>query len=354
MSRARALWRRLVGGAEGPQEHPVEAARTHVVLLDGTMSSLEPGQETSIGLIYRMLRDARHDCLYYEPGLEWRGLRRAPEVMAGLGINRQIRRSYMFLSHRYRPGDRVYLIGYSRGAYAVRSLAGMVDQIGLLRDAMLTHARVREAWELYRDAPGGAAARAFRDDLCHERAPITAVAVFDTVRAVGIRWPVLWRLFPEVHAFRSHRLGGSVEHGFHAMALDETRRAYALERWETAPSDGHRVEQVWFKGGHGDVGGHISGHEWGRPQANVSAVWMLERLAEVGLDLPDGWRARFKADPDARAVGSWRGWGPLFLSRARRRVGLDASEFLHPSAVGGRADGLVPVWGASQNTSKIG
>ncbi|PWJ20499.1 DUF2235 domain-containing protein [Jannaschia seohaensis] len=345
-NRLTQFWRRVFGGADGPAELPVEAPQAHVVLLDGTLSSLEEGQETSVGLTFKLLRDDGHDCLYYEPGMEWEGLRGLPGLISGYGINKQIRRAYMFLAHRYRPGDKVFLVGYSRGAYAVRALAGMIDKVGLLRDATLTHDRTREAWSYYCDDADGPAARAFQEELCHAKVSITAVGVYDTVSAVGVKWPVIWRLLPEVHAFHSHRLGPTTENGFQALALHETRRAYAPDRWETRPGDPNRVEQVWFKGGHGDVGGHLSGYLWARPQANVSAVWMLERLQAVGLELPGDWRARFPADETARPVGSWRGFGIFFLWRERREVGLDPSEALHPSAEGDWADGAVPLWSA--------
>ncbi|MGB3406318.1 MAG: DUF2235 domain-containing protein [Jannaschia sp.] len=311
-------------------------ADTHVVLLDGTMSSIVEGQETSIGLIWKMLLDDGHDCLYYEPGIEWRGWRHVPEVMAGVGINHQIRRAYAFLAHRYTPGDRIFLIGYSRGAYAVRALAGLIDRVGLLRNDALTDARVQEAYDHYRDDPTTAAARRFQAIHCHSRAQITAVGVFDTVQAVGIRWPVLWRLFPKVHAFRSHRLGQQVQNGFHAMALDETRNAFALDRWRTRGERTRSVHQVWFRGSHGDIGGHLWGQTRSRPLANIPLVWMLGQLEAVGLKLPTGWQDRFPMDPKAPSAGTWRGFGPLFLSRHQRPLGLDPSESLHPTAAAHR------------------
>jgi uncharacterized protein (DUF2235 family) len=103
---------------------------THVVLLDGTMSSLIPGCETNIGLIYRSAvgpAASAHVTLYYEPGIQWRGFRRAHEVVAGVGINRQIRRAYLFLARNYQPGDRVVLMGYSRGRLR-GALAGGADR----------------------------------------------------------------------------------------------------------------------------------------------------------------------------------------------------------------------------------
>ena len=340
--------RRLVGREEAGRERAVSRARTHVVLLDGTMSSLEPGCETSIGLIYRLLeRDTTH-CLYYEPGIAWRGWRHVTEIMAGVGINHQIRRGYMFLANRYRPGDKVFLIGYSRGAYAARALAGMVDRIGLLLPEHADEETVLAAYEHYRRDPTHPEARSFASRFCHKRAGITAVAVFDTVQAVGIRWPLLWRLFPAVHAFRSHRLGQSVAHGFHAMALDETRVAYALDRWRTRGTRTRSVEQVWFRGTHGDLGGQTGGFRASRPLANVPLVWMMSRLEHVGLDLPDGWEGAFPTDPTAPSVGNWRGFGPLFLARRRRIVGLDPSESVHESARGHRSAAKVREWGARE------
>ena len=323
------------------------------MLLDGTLSSLEPGFETSIGLIYRLLERETGHSVYYEPGIEWRGWRHVAEVMAGVGINLQIRRAYTFLARRYEPGDRVYLLGYSRGAYAVRALAGMIDRVGLLRAEHSSDTRVEEAYDHYREDPTTPAARSFAARYCHARAAIAAVGAFDTVQAVGIRWPVLWRLFPEVHAFRSHRLGRAVERGFHAMALDETRNAYALERWRTHGDRTASVEQVWFRGTHGDVGGHLGGRAGSRPLANVSLRWMLGRMAATGLDLPADWRDRFPADPDAPSVGNWRGFGWVFLSRARRVTGRDASETVHPSAKGHPNAGGLPVWSPDPGAAPV-
>lgn len=68
----------------------------------------------------------------------------------GPGINRQIRRAYGYLASRYRPGDRIFLFGYSRGAFAVRSLAGIMDRVGLLRADQATERNVQLAYRHYR------------------------------------------------------------------------------------------------------------------------------------------------------------------------------------------------------------
>lgn len=318
----------------GPQDTtPEETAGpcTHVILLDGTMTSLTPGEETNVGRIYHLLRAQGGYSLYYEPGIQWRGWARAHEVAAGVGINRQIRRAYAFLARRYSPGDRIFLVGYSRGAYGVRALAGLIDRLGLLRADVASPARVDEIYAHYREDPTSPTARAFVARHCHGEVPIEAVCVFDTVRALGNRWPLLWRLAPRVHAFRSNHLGRSVRAGFHALALHETRRAFAPEMWEVPAHRHAHVQQVWFRGSHGLVGGQVREDAEARQVANIPLVWMLDRMASRGLKLPPHWQNRFPRDPEATSPWGYRGTGRLFLARKGRVVGADASEWLHPS-----------------------
>jgi uncharacterized protein (DUF2235 family) len=312
-----------------------------VVLLDGTMSSLEPGQETNIGLIFRLLRDARAGgvrlSLYYEPGLQWQGWRRLHEVVQGRGLNRQIRRAYGHLATRCREGDRIWLFGYSRGAYAVRSLAGLIDRVGLLRREAATERNITTAYRHYQFTPDSDAARAFATAHCHGGGKggvrIEMVGVFDTVKALGWRLPVVWRFSEVGHVFHDHQLGPSVRRGYQALALDETRVVFAPVLWECPPGWQGEVEQVWFRGAHGDVGGQLAGDLRARALSNIPLVWMLAKAEAAGLALPAGWPARFPTDPAAPMIGSWRGWGKLFLARRRRVVGRDRSERIHPSAL---------------------
>ncbi len=304
---------------------------THVLILDGTMSSLDPGDESNAGLTYKLLSEVSGPSLtlYYEAGLQWQDWRATADVMMGRGINRQIRRAYGYLASRYREGDRIFLMGYSRGAYAVRSLAGVIDRVGLLKAEHATERNIVTAYRHYQSTPGSAAADAFSQAFCHAKAEVEMVGVWDTVKALGLRLPILWRWSEASHAFHSHALGPSIRHGFHALALDETRHAYAPVLWSGSPEWSGHVEQVWFRGTHGDVGGQLGGFHPARPLANVSLVWMLARAEGCGLALPVGWRARFGTDPQAPSVGTWRGWGKIFWLRGPRVVGQDPSERLH-------------------------
>ncbi len=324
-------FRRRLRAATSPNV-PARGPRDHVVILDGTMSSLEPGRETNAGRTYRLLCEAApHVSLFYEAGLQWRDWPSTLDVFMGRGINAKICRAYGFLAARYRPGDRIFLIGYSRGAFAVRSLAGVIDRIGLLRPEHALERNLRQAYRHYRFGPDRAAARAFAERFCHARVEIEAVAVWDTVKALGLRLPMLWRLTERRHIFHDHLLGGHIRHGFHALALDESRAVYEPVMWACPAERADVVEQVWFPGTHGDVGGQLGGFEPARPLANLPLVWMLERLEACGLPLPEGWASRSPADPQAPSVGQWRGGGKLFLLRKRRPVGLDPSERVHDS-----------------------
>ncbi len=310
----------------------------HVIILDGTMSSLDMGWETNAGLTYKLLAERGRVAgvsLYYEAGIQWEEWRRAPDVIMGRGINHQIRRAYGYLASRYREGDRIFLFGFSRGAYAVRSLAGVIDQVGLLTSDKATERAIRAIYRHYEMDAQSPAARRFAELHCHAEAPVEMVGVWDTVKALGLRLPLLWMLTEQRHSFHSHQLGRSIRHGFQALALDETRAVYEPVLWscDDRMAAGQVVEQVWFRGAHGDIGGQLGGYELARPLANIPLVWMLEKAEGCGLVLPHGWRARFPRDADAPSVGTWRGWGKTFLFRLRRPVGHDRSEAIHPTAI---------------------
>ncbi len=309
----------------------------HIIVLDGTFSSLDPGQETNIGLIFKLLTEGGQRAqrnVYYEPGLQWEGWRHGWSIIQGHGFNLLIRRAYGWLASHYRPGDRIFLFGYSRGAYAVRSLAGMIDRVGLLKREHATERAVTLTYRHYQTDPNSPSCRAFAQRYCHDEAPIEMVGVFDTVKSLGIKWPLFWLLFKDKTDFHNHHLGSSIRHGFQALALNETRNAFAPILWECPPGWEGNIEQTWFRGAHGDVGGQIGSLTEARGLSNIPLIWMLERAQTVGLELPNGWRDRFPTDVNAPMVGTFRSWGKWFLIRRRRRKMRDISERLHPSIAG--------------------
>lgn len=327
------FFRRTERSVEQFSREPVD----HVVLLDGTMSTLDEGEETNVGLIYKLLDEAARDKrigILYEAGNQWEDWSKTMDIIEGRGINRQIRRIYGWLASRYRPGDRIFLIGFSRGAFAVRSLAGVIGQVGLLTREHATERMVHQAYRQYQQSAAPETCQAFTAAYCYDETPIEMIGVFDTVKSLGFRAPFVVRWAEVKHAFHDHTLGANVRRGFHALALDENREAFSPVLWKCPPGHEGEVEQVWFRGAHGDIGGQLSGRHEARVVSNIPLVWMVERLEKCSLPLPSGWRTRFPMDPDGPTVGNWRGWGKFFLARKKRVVGADRSESIHPSAIG--------------------
>jgi uncharacterized protein (DUF2235 family) len=341
-----AFWR-SIGRAPRVETPPVVKERgrfDHVVILDGTMSSLEAGQETNAGLIFRLLEempDSARMILRYEAGIQWKDWSSTRDVIEGHGIHKQIVRAYGDLASRYRPGDRIWLFGYSRGAYAVRALAGVIDKIGLIKAGEATERHIQTAYRHYIGHPDSELVDEFRRAYCHPKAEIEMVGIFDTVKALGLRLPLIWRLSRVEVEYHDYHVGECVKRGRQALALNERRAAFEPVLWSTREGDdADRISQMWFRGVHGDIGGHVGPLAESRPLSNIPLVWMLEEIEKAGLRLPDNWKARFPTNVDAPSVGSFSGLGWLFLYRRNRKVGRDPSEHIHASAILGKDDWL--------------
>lgn len=315
--------------------HHSRGPLTHVILMDGTLSSLTPGYETNTGLAYKLCSEAAQGAnmlVRYETGIQWQGWGDTMAVIEGRGINAQIMRVYGALASRYRPGDRIYLFGYSRGAYAVRSLAGFIDRVGLLKAHEATERQIKIAYRHYQTDPTTPTAHRFARAYCHKAVPIEFLGVWDTVAAVGLHMPIVWRWSTVFHEFHDLTPARNVKRAYHALAYHETRAAYEPVMFETNPElPEQKLRQMWFRGTHGDVGGMLSGLQPERRLANATLVWMLDKAEQAGLVLPKGWRMRYLADPHGPSIGMWRGWSKFFFLRRKRVVGRDASEVLHPS-----------------------
>lgn len=308
---------------------------TFVVLMDGTLASLERGQRTSIARIHSLLcshpSPVPHSLrIHYSAGEQWNAWRHLPSLAMGSALEVHIALAYDWLARHWQPQDPLFMFGYSRGAFGVRSLAGMIDRVGLLKPEFVTKQHARRAWQLYRDRADEQTRARFRDRYCHPAVPIRMIGTFDTVKALGLRLPFLWMLTASRFRFHDEQLGPHIEHGVQALALDETRSAFYPVMWDSTDTAG-RVEQMWFRGCHPDIGGQLNGMEFARPLANIPLVWMLTKAQSYGLDLPQDWQRHFPCDRTAPSVGSWRQWGKAFLARAPRVAGQDPSETLHIS-----------------------
>ncbi len=307
--------------------------RTHVIIIDGTLSRISDGQETNAGLLYKLLLSLPYVDVHYDPGIQGKGLMKWGNVLTGHGINCSIRYGYTMLAKGYRPGDKIYLFGFSRGAYAVRSIAGMIAKVGLLKPGHVHKKHLRKAFRLYEDCVDGKRSGKFRRKLSHKTIEIEMIGVWDTVKALGVHLPILSYVAPMATEFHDETLSPIIKNAFQALAADENRRAFAPILWKYRPNWRGRLEQAWFAGAHGDVGGHVYERPAARELSNISLHWMLTRAQMCGLPLPDGWEARFPTNPLAPMLGPYAGSSKLFLFRQARHFGSARTDYLHQSLI---------------------
>ncbi|MHC4845333.1 MAG: DUF2235 domain-containing protein [Planctomycetota bacterium] len=294
--------------------------RALVVCCDGTWNT--PDQEdggvpspTNVVRLYNCLveqTDTRKQLRYYHPGVGTEGglLTRTAGGAYGKGLGQNILSAYRWLGSRYEPGDDVYLFGFSRGAFTVRSLAGMVAACGLLD---LREEDIDEQWERV----GYAYERCYRVDpddrpdleakkrwALHRPVKIRFIGVWDTVGALGIPDDLaILNLLdkPENWRFHDASLGDDVVTARHAVALDEQRASFAPTLWEEKP--GRDVAQVWFPGVHSDVGGGYGDNRL----ADGALAWMIREAKAADLVFDDDMVAQLKADERGTLHDSVRG-----------------------------------------------
>jgi uncharacterized protein (DUF2235 family) len=249
----------------------------------------------------------------------------------GIGLSASLRRGYGFLVRNFSPGDRIFLFGFSRGAYTARSLGGMIGAAGLLEPQ---HAhRIPDAFEYYRTPAGERPQFAGHEFFSSEtrRPQITMIGVWDTVGALGIPLWGLRTVFSQYFIFHDTSLGAHVDYAYHALALDEHRDPFLPTLWTPNPANTHSViEQSWFAGSHSDVGGGY----WDRQLATISLLWMIDKAGKHGLAFDAAYLAKLKQSRSPGAIHDSRSWlyRQLYLPR-HRWVGRQypASEKIHAS-----------------------
>jgi hypothetical protein len=256
----------------------------------------------------------------------------------GMGISDNIKDGYRFLARHYEPGDRIFLFGFSRGAYTARSIGGMLGIVGLPRRMQPGNVDLRRggkalddlvawAYKIYKMTPhpvsdgvaplpgsrehGAAEFIALHGWAEHARPDMRApylIGVWDTVRALGIPLGFTDLEVPGFsHRFHNHDLNRHVAHAYHALAVDEERLQFLPTIWneptaaqqhadETGEPNRQVFEQVWFPGNHSDIGGGYAPHPHEVASGQLSEItlgWMLRRAVAAGLK-PS---AEFAADP---------------------------------------------------------
>ena len=301
-----------------------------IILCDGTGNEISENI-SNVLKFYRCLRKtdrtSPRQMVFYDPGVgtlarpnPWRKLAQDFTAILGLatgyGLDDKVLQSYLFLVRHYEPGDQIFLFGFSRGAYTVRVLAGLLHKVGLIspEQANLAGSGLTSYKQFSSDGQQGQGfdASALTDaadadgplaaskyDQAAQFARITStrwplvrfVGVWDTVASVIVPRPdrLYWPSFEELAYTLQNP---SVQTFRQAISIDERRAMFRLKKWDQpqvyrhnrfndAHSEPQDIKQVWFAGVHSDVGGGYPEIESGL--SKYPLLWMIEQAVQCGL-----------------------------------------------------------------------
>ena len=334
--------------------------RNIIICCDGTGNEISENISNVLKL-YRCLRKTEktqpRQIVYYDPGVgtlarpdPWHKLKQNFNAILGLatgyGLDDNVLAAYDFLVRTYQAGDQIYLFGFSRGAYTVRVLAGLIHKIGLITPEQINLAgsgliaykqfSSDEAPKLRAEFKSAIDAAAAEDTLpqtafdnAAQFARITSsrwptirfVGVWDTVasvivpRADRFYWPSLEELAftllnPSVQTFRQ------------AISMDERRCMFRLKKWDDPQTYKHNrfndahaepqdILQVWFSGVHADIGGGYPEKQSGL--SKYPLLWMIDEAIKCGLTVNQAtvnqlaWGVQRKGSPFSYVVPDVRG-----------------------------------------------
>ncbi len=316
------------------------------MFLDGTWN--KPDDNTNVYRAWQLISDrdaeGNEQRRYYHPGVGTKLLERFTGGIFGSGLDDNIRDAYQWLVSEYVKGDKIYLLGFSRGAYTARSLAGLIGKCGLLwPGSMFSVPEVFDRYKRGSDVPalyelksGFKKPSTEEDHLLLEQSrlvDIEFIGVWDTVSALGLPGRLGQWLNGQSYWFHSPNPSVRYRHMNQALAIDENRGAYRAVLWtlfqpSRAPLPALKpyqtLEQRWFVGAHCNVGGGYRNDGL----AQLPLAWILDRAKAAGLEfkLPlhlDG--REYLADPiDSYAHFCFHCYRLLTLGRRHfRTIGSD-------------------------------
>jgi uncharacterized protein (DUF2235 family) len=319
--------------------------RKIIVCSDGTWNdpeqldrgSLVPSNVVKIARALALAEDPNQR-IFYDQGVGTGSrLDRFTGGLTGKGLIKNIFDGYGFIAEHYEPGDKIYLFGFSRGAYTVRSLAGLIGKFGIdktLSQRQLAQATtssatgkvaksrtdevpdelqpLRQQYERYKAEASvekkQEVVQAFRAQTdCYEP-EIEMIGVWDTVGSLGIPLPLprfryltffndwIERALLGKYRFLDVQLGTRVRGAYHALAIDENRKAFLPTLWKKNPAapDDQVLEQVWFAGIHSNVGGGYAD----TGLSDNALLWMMNRGQRHGLTFSQPYIDR-RINPDS-------------------------------------------------------
>ncbi len=334
-------------------------AKNIVICCDGTGNEYGDSNSNVVKLYSTLIIDGTNQVGYYHPGVGTMGSPSSRNKFSsawsvlmgqafGAGLLENVGDAYRYLMNVYQDGDKVFIFGFSRGAYTARAISGLLHMYGLLysgNDGLVPYI-IRMYAKKTRDAAGMkhtmTVAEGFKETFCRH-CPPHLVGVWDTVSSVGWVWSPLQLPYIAQNP--------DMANGRHAISIDERRCYFNDNPWgDQLPNQ--TLKQVWFPGVHSDIGGSYAEAESGL--SKITLQWMLCEAVSLGL-LVDPERAErvlgrdpvvpFAApDPAAKIHNSltWKWWPMEFLlhpyfdpktKKQKRRIPLGAKRIIPPNSV---------------------
>ncbi|WP_394129047.1 DUF2235 domain-containing protein [Shewanella maritima] len=284
-----------------------------VICADGTWNrpeqDLDKDQATNVLRLARAISPIAHDGTAQQVFYDWGIGSYHDGVIAGAtgrGLHKNIMDCYRYLVQNYHAGDEIFLFGFSRGAYTVRCLSGLINNCGIVKraDAKL----IQKAFDHYKTqapayAPQGDKSIHFRQQHSHDSREIAFVGVWDTVGAMGIPSSFLG-LFADKDEFYDTKIGRNVKVARHALAIDEHRQDFEPTIWQ--PSHVTDMQQVWFSGAHSNIGGSYLPDANGEMLSDNALIWLIHQCINAGLDIESHLRDNLVWAPYAKLHSSRR------------------------------------------------
>lgn len=297
-----------------------------VFCADGTWQA--PVNNTNVYRLYKALTVASDQVTFYDDGVgaDATGLDRILQGAFGQGILQKIQDGYTKIAHVYEPSDEIFLFGFSRGAYTARSLAGMIAICGLPTGAFSDDC-VTQAFAAYRDPSNRTSILAGLTSCGLAAATIQMVGVWETVGSLGIP-AIFGGIDMKNYEFLDTGLHPNIKNAYHCLALDEKRAQFPATLWTSTPAAGQTVEQVWFSGCHGDVGGgtaQAGGVDAGTRLCDITMGWMVSKAKSLGITMDPNIAAQYGTLPAEFALDAIREtWTPADLAPKLRPVAPNA------------------------------
>ncbi len=256
-----------------------------VICCDGTWSREDNAYITNVQKLARSvagdpaLTDGVQQLVFYLSAIASNPLSRLGWRW-GYGLHGNVLALYRFLAQNYEPGDEIFVFGFSRGAFAARSLVGMLGRVGLLTWRAVNDQKLPEASARFRGTGAAhdfeASAAAFVKDYSHPGVQVSFLGIFETVGSLGVP-----RAMRRAAVFHDLQLSLIVQCARQALAIDEPRTSLPPCLWESPEGETQdpRIRQVWFEGAHADVGGGYRS----TGLSDTTLLWMAREAAREGL-----------------------------------------------------------------------